>query len=287
MARTETEWNKLYTPQSDEATTAEDLLASLMTAPLSEGFFDFAFAYKIIALQLTGSVVGNHLMGSPFKLRAHVHANWKNEIRRVTGNLARTTHALSSLLSGIAISYLSMVTDSSIDDFEVLLGRTGQKASEKMSCVMEPWINTQESRKTIWHAGQILRIFPQINRPLSSFHVVMVYQAGLFLLGYSWLKRRTGSLTRQDLALLPNLCLNGDDITTAEDFFVSGFWEPVLQASTKEGAPPVSLRNPQDVATVVADIILDKTQGSEELSQWLVGGLVQLLKDIAASVPSP
>lgn len=298
MAETASEWRDTYLVLHTNATPSfRELLAALPINPFPVGCFDEGFAIKLSAHFLEGVIIDHHIQSNTFYSRDITGVGdgdderqqpWKTDIKAATDNLrsivklrfqnSPSTNALSSL----TMSYLFMILNVFIGDFELLFGKAGAEESHRVYRKMQHWAGTRDAREAIWHAGQILRFLGYVERPLSNFVVVIVYQAGLVLLGYSWLKRQTKDIFTKFVSVGPTLSLNGPDDSKSDDFIQNGCWEPTLQYNP-QGSHRTSLHlAPELVVRVVTEAMFNNTCGSQDLPQLLAGGLLQLLKDIAA-----
>lgn len=293
LAKSAPEWKRAYLSlPSYQTPTARQFLNNPIPAKYTDSSFDEHFAIKLAVLFLGATIVECHLLSSTINDRgSSFDGNYTSEGTRFWR--PKTMMAIQNLkegmvssqnpaLQGIGTSYLSMIASVFIEDVEVLLGRAGKGQSNSVHGKMQFWYGTQEAREAIWYAGQTLRYFSHVRRPLSSFHIVMVYQAILVLLAYTWLNKQAevGGVVRSTLPL-PTVYLNGDDTIHAEGFVSYGTSIPGLKSGT---GLTTFLHNPPDVMRAASEILIVKTRGSEEIAPRLVEGLLKLLNDIAAII---
>lgn len=253
---------------------------------------------KIVTHSLEGIIVNHHLLSDLFSKQSSAGVSsedcqeakdWRQEIKAAITNLNDTfklcyaeTPAMCALASS-SISYLSMLRNVFIEDLELLFGKAGSEESKRIYKKMQSWPSSPNAREAIWYAGQVFRFFESVEKP-SNFVFVMVYQAGLVLLGYSWLRAQMPETIANFVTTAPILCLNGSESSKAEDFFNSGFGEPVLKCNLQDAVPITLHLVPDDVVGMVARTMLNRTCERDELSQQLVNGLAQLFNDIIPTV---
>jgi hypothetical protein len=211
-------------------------------------------------------------------------------------------HPGLAYINSLPVAYLSMSLAVSVEDIEILAGKEGDGEARRMRRRMRRWTDTRASREAVWCAGQVLRFFRPL-RKVTSFHVVLAYQAGLVLYAFAKLLDRAennetarwaighgkGSAREPGLGW-SHLCLNGTSSPTSsanvQAFINDGALEPVLQGVSDESVP-VSLRDAREVVRVVSEIIVDRTCTCEGLSWRLVQGLMGLLGELAVAAYMP
>lgn len=73
----------------------------------------------------------------------------------------------------------------SIDDLQQFAGREGEEQAKKIYPTLQQWVEGQDARQTLWHAGQVLReamLFPRNHS--KDFYAVTVHHACLTLWAY-------------------------------------------------------------------------------------------------------
>ena len=212
-----------------------------------------------------------------------------------------STHSGISYINSLPVAYLFMSLAVSVEDIEILAGKEGDGEARRMRRRMRRWTDSRASRKAVWCAGQVLRFFRTL-RKVTSFHVVLAYQAGLVLHAFAELLGRgenketaiwaTGNRKgRAEEAGLewPHLCLNGSSPTLSANvqaFINDGALVPFLQGVSNESMP-VSLLDAGEVVRIVNEIIVDRTCTCEGLSWRLVQGLTGLLGELTVAAYMP
>lgn len=291
LAKNPSEWRQKYlSQQSDHSLRVVDLLGSMPTIRIGEGFLDRSLAIKLI-FHLLGGLIVDHQISSqtfgPVKREygaAESIQNHRNELEAAIGSFQ---HAFNrnigvSTIGSLIVSYLLMTLKASIGNIEILAGKEGEHESQQMYHTMRFWPETTEAREAIWHAGQILRLFKMLDR-LTSFQIVMAYHAGLVLFAFSLLSGVQGRAPTSPYT--PIFYLNGTSCDQVDEFIRTGSSQPMLQSDFRGTERiSVSLFATNEAVEIISEIILNRTCGCEELSPRLVSGLVKLLRDLASAI---
>ncbi|KAF2204854.1 hypothetical protein GQ43DRAFT_109233 [Delitschia confertaspora ATCC 74209] len=283
-ARNPAEWKRIYLSQQHNLEPrVMDLLASLPTISVMQGFLDRALAMKLMFHLIGGLITEYHQMHGD----GISHESTQSRKRELETAIRNFDHAFSrdicaSYIGSFIVSYLSMTLKVSVGNIEVLVGKAGERESREMYRIMKDWPETSEAREAIWHAGQILRLFKLLYR-LTSFQIIMAYHAGLVLFAYSVLSCVRGHFpTTQNAS---ELCLNDMQSAHAEEFIRNWSTEPMLRSDFRGTERNVtSLLATKEAVEIMSEIILNKACNCEELSPRLVNGLVKLLKDLASAI---
>jgi hypothetical protein len=97
---------------------------------------------------------------------------------------------LGSTQENLVLNLLMMNLYVSLDDLQLFSGKEGEEQARRVYPVLQEWAASSAGRKSIWHAGQILRTakhFPPGH--LKDFYAVGVHHAALALWTYGILTR--------------------------------------------------------------------------------------------------
>ena len=98
-------------------------------------------------------------------------------------DLLRTQGSRAELL--ITIELFLMILHISMDELECFAGKHGGEAASQAITSLERWFGIEESRKAVWHAGQVSRWATHLSSTdLRDFYAVAVYHAGILLWDY-------------------------------------------------------------------------------------------------------
>ncbi|VUC29933.1 unnamed protein product [Clonostachys rosea] len=175
-------------------------------------------------------------------------------------------------------------------EVENIAGRGSVEDARQALPILQGWVDTQEARQAIWHAGQVLRA-AQIFRSghLRGFFAIAVFQAALALWVYGLVSQgrvrdgdnpATSVQTTKDSAVI---CLNGPSELITRRFICTG--KPpscVLRPSRSVAGPvaasvPIPLTDQESISCMVADMLGDNFANCQAIPP-LVENLQQLLR---------
>lgn len=254
------------------------------------GFIDPSFAIKISAHYVEGLIIDRQHLFKVFRNgfggNSQQAEHWKEELNAAIQNLKHILQVwyrhspATKALANLTVSYLSMILNVCVEDFELLFQIDRDGDSQVIYQDLQKWADTREARETIWQAGQILRELRYIERPLSGFIVIMAYQAGLVLLGYLYLKNQIGCMADGG-AIEHVVVLNGSDPSTIRSFVQTGVGKLALQHNFEAAHRTISPMTFQRIVQVVTETLHDETIDIGQNPQALAEGHVRLLEAIA------
>jgi len=109
----------------------------------------------------------------------------------------------------VVVELLLMVLHVSPDELQRFAGKNGEAAALQASDSLEEWSSSEQARKTVWHAGQVLRwaaLLPHSD--LRDFYAIAVYFASLAIWAFGHLttsKKNTDVPKSQDHTPFPQL----------------------------------------------------------------------------------
>ena len=150
------------------------------------------------------------------------------------------------------LEFLMMSLHVSLDDIQLFAGRAGEEEARRVYPYVRTWTQEMESRKAIWHAGQVLHhagLFEKTR--LRDFYAVATYHASLTLwvwgmvtLGttrQSRIQTPVGNSSQQPASMQTptsasraktRAVLNGPEDKTTKSFVQLGHGVPGLQGNT-------------------------------------------------------
>ncbi|KAL4927331.1 putative C6 and C2H2 transcription factor RegA-like [Aspergillus undulatus] len=194
---------------------------------------------------------------------------------------------------------ISMFLFMSLEELQLFAGKEDKKEARRVYNSALEWINSVDSRKAIWHAGQVIRAAKAMPAgSLTSFLAVGVYYASLAFWSYSVVSKSRDSkaATITDIspdstaasALIsdsplrdryPIVFLDGEDTAEVQKFISLGRGCPALQPQGFASGPgPAVVADPRRVMDVARGIL--RAAAPHEALQPLVQGLSQLMNDL-------
>ncbi|CAI6101088.1 unnamed protein product [Clonostachys chloroleuca] len=175
-------------------------------------------------------------------------------------------------------------------EVESFAGKGSVEDARQALPILHDWVDTQEARQAIWHAGQVLSAAEKFRSGhLRGFFAIAVYQAALALWVFSLVsqgKARENPLTSvQTTKDSTTICLNGPSESVTRRFICTG--KPpscVLRPGRSVAGPasasvPIPLTDQESISCMVADMLADNFADCQALPP-LVENLQQLLRHL-------
>lgn len=217
FARTAQEWKVMYlernsNPQNQPPTqlpSLGDLLRDFRILANEHHRIDLQYTVSIFLHGFSAMIREWHLMATIFKWTSYSHTMGSNpnllldtrhEVLVTTleqlqqNSLQQTFSAQENVL----INLLLMNLHVSLENLELFAGKQGDEQAKRIVPTLQRWAQDTESKRAIWHAGQILRWareFPTGH--LKDFYAVAVHHAALALWTWgimTWTLKQNGSL---------------------------------------------------------------------------------------------
>lgn len=143
----------------------------------------------------------------------------------------------------LMVNLLQMSLHVSLADLQLFLGKEGDDQAKRIYPALQQWTQGPDSRKAIWHAGQILRFardFPPGH--LKDFYAVAVHQAALTL--WTWgvvtraLRRNRGQASAFNRLNEPTVHLDGLD--SPHEFIAYSSGRPAITGLPSKEASAVA-----------------------------------------------
>ncbi|KAM0433838.1 hypothetical protein ACHAQK_009060 [Fusarium lateritium] len=167
------------------------------------------------------------------------------------------------------------------EEVELFAGKGDQNDARRALSLLSEWTNSRESRKAIWHAGQVVRAAERFGPArLRGFYTIALYQANLAMWAYAVVSHVEKS--DQDDSSTRNqemVCLNQSETPLVQRFINRGLpYAAALQPCVPQGSrdAPISLMNQEAVVDHVVGILGANFSHCEAIPP-LVENLQQLL----------
>ncbi|POS78716.1 hypothetical protein DHEL01_v202900 [Diaporthe helianthi] len=155
-----------------------------------------------------------------------------------TTSLQNWPHMLSTQ-EKVVLHLLFMNLHVSLEDLQLFSGKEGDEQAKRIYPSLQRWAQDAESRRALWHAGQILRWakeFPTSH--LKDFYAVAVHHAALAIWTWGVLTRairRTAGLQPGFNHSEPIVYLDGPETSETAQFESYGTGRPAIQGPVKKG----------------------------------------------------
>ncbi|PKS08465.1 hypothetical protein jhhlp_004848 [Lomentospora prolificans] len=179
-------------------------------------------------------------------------------------------------------------------EVELFAGKGTQDDARRALPVLRGWLDNEESRRAIWHAGQVLRAAAKFTpMHLRGFFAIGVYQAALTIWVYSIAPEIKGAEpctfpTAHGPSPPISVCLNGPDMPAVQRFISRG--KPDLCVIQPSGThaelmPPIPLSDQESVVNMVQETLNNNFHGCDALPP-LVENLNLLLHNLGRAATS-
>lgn len=201
------------------------------------------------------------------------------------------------------LEYLMMALYVSLDDIQLFSGRSGEEEARRVYPRIRDWTQDVESRTTIWHAGQVLRLARNFEKTrLRDFYAVAVYHATLTLWVFGMVTSNTARRSRAQTPVGPRgavsdlngignreqsqpVLLDGEDDKAAKGFRHLGHGKPCLWNNGQNIHGFVSkicfLENSQGVMLLAAELLKSNYPRSHSGLPPLVENLASLMIELS------
>ncbi|KAG7415054.1 Nicotinate catabolism cluster-specific transcription factor [Fusarium oxysporum f. sp. rapae] len=144
------------------------------------------------------------------------------------------------------------------EEVELFAGKRDQSDARHALSLLLDWANSQESRKTIWYAGQIIRAAEKFEPGrLRGFYTIALYQANLAIWAYAVVSRVKGADKDGSIPCNEMVCLNGPETPLAQRFISRGVPSVAVikPCAPEHGSSPIRLMDREAVVDYVLGIL--------------------------------
>ncbi|KAJ5094980.1 hypothetical protein N7532_007271 [Penicillium argentinense] len=179
---------------------------------------------------------------------------------------------------------VSMLLHMSLEELQLFAGKEDKQEARRVYHSALEWITSSDSRRAIWHAGQIVRAARQMAPgSLTGFLAIGVYYASLAFWSYGVVSkaknvRLIGRPSSPVSALGPTVFLDAEEVPDVSKFVTLGCGLPALQSHSG----PIYLADSGMTMRLVQTLL---RPDSSERTPPLVQSLAQLMGDLAQVAP--
>jgi hypothetical protein len=216
-------------------------------------------------------------------------------------NLLRVQGLQVELL--ITIELFLMVLHVSTDELECFAGKHGEDAAAQAIVSLEHWFDSEQSRRAVWHAGQVFRWATLLSSTdLRDFYAVAVYHAGILLWVYGHLSISNNSSSKEARKHPPpglddatesttTIVINGEE-TNATKAYIAGrpttpilshVWKPASSFDNTgvSAMKFIQLEDPNAILKMARDLYENNFPVESKILPPLVNNLGNLMRDLA------
>jgi hypothetical protein len=209
----------------------------------------------------------------------------QDEITKLLGNFRITMddQSLANTQLTMRLEHIMLHLHLPLEDIQVFAGIEGADQASKVCPEVMKWTASEAARRSIWHAGQIVRQARLASKgSLQGPVAFMIYHASLALWAYALLCDR---ITNRSNPIAPDevVWLDGEDSIALQRFLQLGSGTPSLNGVQSPGYPPkqISLKEPDDVIKAVACALVANYEGLPRPAS--VDGLIKLMQTLQKS----
>ncbi|KAL2815813.1 hypothetical protein BDW59DRAFT_177515 [Aspergillus cavernicola] len=303
-AKTAIEWRDIYlasaTPGVERLPSLVDILRDMSQW---QGRIDYQLSGLVILHGLSALINEYHRLkfisqGNSKHWNALVINSRQQELSQVLQHFRMACYEWSNM-PGLEISLvtevISMFLFMSLEDLQLFAGKEDKKEARRVYHSALEWINSVDSRRAVWHAGQVIRAAKAMAPgTLTGFLAVGLYYASLAFWSYSVVSEARDSkmaaaataaspssdTTSSRRDRFPMVFLDGEETTDVHKFISLGRGCPALQGFHG----PAIAADPRRVMDVARAIL--RAEAAHDALPPLVQGLCQLMTDLGSAVRS-
>lgn len=178
--------------------------------------------------------------GNPNVLLQSRHQELVKTLEQFQATTAQNWPQILSAQENVVLNLLLMNLHVNLEDLQLFSGKEGDDQAKRIYPALQRWTQSAESRRAMWHAGQVLRWakeFPPGH--LQDFYAVAVHHTALAL--WTWgvvtrALRRNAGLQPGYNHTEPVVYLDSPDPNPAAQFMGYGTGRPAIRGPVKKGA---------------------------------------------------
>jgi len=141
----------------------------------------------------------------------------------------------------------------SLHDLQLFVGKEGDIQARRTWPVIQRWAESQDARRAIWHAGQIIayaKVFP--HSQLKEFWAVAVQHAGLAIWTYGTVQNVKPSVGSSS-STTNTVLLDGPDSPTVQHYITTGQGQACVRAPPRSKTPSLCTPDQQQPDSAALD----------------------------------
>jgi hypothetical protein len=199
----------------------------------------------------------------------------------------------------LVVELLQMIIHVSLEELQRFAGKNGEAAAAQASASLEEWSGSEQARRAVWHAGQVLRwaaLMPPAE--MRDFYAIAVYFASLAIWAYGHLTTSKdtpnsspkiqdddASFLKLDARLNGNfIVLNSEETSSFRPFIAGRQITPVLAtAAGNHNDTFISLDDPNSVLQMARSLYRGNFPIEDEPMPPLVENMGNLMRDLCGA----
>ncbi|KAL2784905.1 hypothetical protein BJX66DRAFT_343579 [Aspergillus keveii] len=309
-AKTAVEWRDIYLATSSlGAERLPSLVDVLRDMSQWQGRIDYQLSGSVILHGMSALINEYHRLkfisqGDSKHWNALVINSRQQELSQVLQHFRMISYEWGNMPGPqISLIYevISMFLFMSLEELQLFAGKEDKKEARRVYHSALQWINSVDSRRAIWHAGQVIRAAKSMAPgSLTGFLAVGVYYASLAFWSYSVVSKARDSKMAAATTASPNsdshsasahhnrslrdrypmVFLDGEESTDVHKFISLGRGCPALQGVHG----PAVVADPGRVMDVAQGLL--RADAPHDALPPLVQGLCQLMNDLGSAARS-
>lgn len=203
------------------------------------GFWSLIREYRQMNAIYRWSAFSPSTAGNPNVLLQSRHQELVKALEQFQATAMQNWPHMLSAQEKVVLNLLFVNLHVSLEDLQLFSGKEGDEQAKRIYPSLQRWAQDSESRRALWHAGQILRWakeFPPGH--LKDFYAVAVHHAALAIWTWGVLTRairRTAGLQPGYNHSEPLIYLDGPDMSETAQFTSYGTGRPAIRGPVKKG----------------------------------------------------
>lgn len=203
------------------------------------GFWSLIREYRQMNAIYRWSAFSPSTAGNPNVLLQSRHQELVKALEQFQATALQNWPHMLSAQEKVVLNLLFVNLHVSLEDLQLFSGKEGDEQAKRIYPSLQRWAQDSESRRSLWHAGQILRWakeFPPGH--LKDFYAVAVHHAALAIWTWGVLTRairRTAGLQPGYNHSEPLIYLDGPEMSETAQFTSYGTGRPAIRGPVKKG----------------------------------------------------
>ncbi|KAL7269387.1 hypothetical protein RUND412_007954 [Rhizina undulata] len=212
--------------------------------------------------------------------------NWQIKAATAFSTASPSEMGTLDVERAITFSLLQLSLHSCLGDLQIFAGKEGEASARNIYPSLQRWRAHDNSRRALWHAGQLIRVFRENIKAyfISEFAVVALYHASLVLWVYGLLGLGEQSKNPAPAPTPPSSSADGEDLVqldceeetvAVKNFVALGNGKPGILG---EGGKFIALDAPREIMDTLAALVCWDDEPSP-----IVESLAKLMRNLGGA----